>query len=82
MLLLVGLGRLLLLLFLLVASLLGARDVGILSVIQPEQHDPETAPIVLTLHFAPFGVVRQAIAAITALDCVRESPVLMRVEDL
>ena len=65
-----------------IANVLGEHEVGILSVIQPEEHDDEIAPIVLTLHFAPFGIVREAIARIGELECVREAPVLMRVEDL
>jgi len=65
-----------------IATLLGEHQIGILSVIQPEDHDEEFAPIVLMLHFAPFGVVRQAIEKIARLDCIRESPVLMRVEDV
>jgi len=65
-----------------IANVLGEHEVGILSVIQPEEHDDEVAPIVLTLHFAPFGIVRKAIDRIGELECVRETPVLMRVEDL
>ncbi|NNE91265.1 MAG: homoserine dehydrogenase [Verrucomicrobiales bacterium] len=63
-----------------IATLLGKQEIGILSVIQPEDHDEEVAPIVLMLHYAPFGVVRDTIAKIGALDCIREEPVWMRVE--
>ena len=38
-----------------IATILGEHGIGILSVIQPEDHDEETAPVALTLHFAPFG---------------------------
>ena len=65
-----------------IAAVLGELDVGILSLIQPEDHDEETAPIVLMLHYAPFGVVQEALERISKLDCVCESPVLLRVEDL
>ncbi len=65
-----------------IATVLGDRDIGILSVIQPEDHDEETAPIVLMLHYAPFGVVREALAEISSMDCIREEPVLLRVEDV
>jgi len=34
------------------------------------------------LHYAPFGVVRKAIETIGTMDCIREEPVLLRVEDL
>lgn len=65
-----------------IAAVLGKLDVGILSLIQPEDHDEETAPIVLMLHYAAFGVVQEALECISELDCVCESPVLLRVEDL
>lgn len=65
-----------------IATVLGEHDIGILSVIQPEDHDEEIASIVLMLHFASFGRVRESIARIGAMDCVREEPVLLRVEDL
>ncbi len=63
-----------------IATLLGENDIGILSVIQPEDHAVEVAPIVLMLHYAPFGVVRDTIAKIAELDCIREEPMWMRVE--
>jgi len=65
-----------------IATVLGEHEIGILSVIQPEDHDEEFAPIVLMLHFAPFGIVREAIDEIACLDCIKEDPILMRVEDV
>jgi len=65
-----------------IAAVLGKLEIGILSLIQPEDHDEEIAPIVLTLHYAPFGVVQKALSKISALDCVREAPILLRVEDI
>lgn len=65
-----------------IATVLGNHDIGILSVIQPEDHDEEYAPIVLMLHFAPFGRVREAIDQINTMDCIRDEPILLRVEDL
>lgn len=65
-----------------IATVLGEREIGILSVIQPEDHDEEYAPIVLMLHYASFGAVRAAIAEIGSMDCIRDEPVLLRVEDL
>ena len=65
-----------------IATVLGEFSIGILSVIQPEDHDEEFAAIVLMLHYAPFGIVREAIDAISKLDCVRDRPILLRVEDL
>lgn len=65
-----------------IAKALGDHGIGILSVIQPEDHEEGSAPIVLMLHYARYGDVKQALVAVGALDCVREQPVLMRVETL
>ena len=65
-----------------IARVLGDHDIGILSVIQPEDHEEGSAPIVLMLHFAPFGTIRRALEQLKTLDCIREDPVLMRVESL
>ncbi len=65
-----------------IARVLGDHDIGILSVIQPEDHEPGSAPIVLMLDYASFGTIRAALAQLKALDCIREDPVLMRVESL
>ncbi len=65
-----------------IATVLGNLEIGILSLIQPEDHDEAYAPIVLMLHYAPFGVVQEALKQISDLDCVRENPILLRVEDI
>ncbi len=65
-----------------IAGVLGRNDIGISSMIQPEDHDEDQAPIVLMLHYAKFGTMKAALAEIAKLDCVRNQPVLMRVEDL
>ncbi len=65
-----------------IVTILGEHNIGILSVIQPEDHEEETAPVALTLHFAPFGIMRAARKKIAELDCIRGEPVLMRVETL
>jgi homoserine dehydrogenase len=65
-----------------IATVLGDNQIGILSVIQPEDHDEQYAAIVLMLHYAPYGVVERALGQIAALDCVRTRPVLLRVEDV
>ncbi|MBL9153605.1 MAG: homoserine dehydrogenase [Verrucomicrobiales bacterium] len=65
-----------------IARVLGDHGIGILSVIQPEDFDHEVAAIVLMLHYATFGTVRTALARLRELPCVREEPVLMRVEAL
>jgi len=65
-----------------IAGVLGRNDIGISSMIQPEDHDEDQAPIVLMLHYAKFGTMKAALAEIAELDCVRNEPVLMRVEDV
>ena len=50
--------------------------------IQPEDHDEKYAAIVLMLHYAPYGIIREALERIGQLDCVRNRPVLLRVEDV
>jgi hypothetical protein len=51
-------------------------------VIQPEDHDEQYAAIVLMLHYAPYGIVLGALDRIASLDCVRDRPILLRVEDV
>ena len=66
-----------------IAGILGKRDIGILSFIQPEPED-ENAPatLVLTIHDAQFGNMKGAVEEIAALDCCLEKPVLLRIETL
>jgi homoserine dehydrogenase len=66
-----------------VAKILGDSGVGISSMIQPEEDAEEeggTTDLVLMLHDATLGVARGAVEAMAALECVRETPVLLRVE--
>lgn len=65
-----------------IATVLGESSIGILSVIQPEDHAEQFAAIVLTLHYASYGAVQVACERIAALDCVRDRPVLLRIEDV
>lgn len=65
-----------------IATVLGECGIGILSVIQPEDHDEAYASIVLMLHYATYAAVLDALGRIAALDCVRDHPVLLRVEDV
>ena len=66
-----------------IAKVLGDKQVGILSVIQPELRDSEHgAPLVLTLHDSKLGTVDAALTEISKLDSVRGEPTLMRVEPL
>ena len=66
-----------------IADITGKNNVGILSVIQPE---PETSsdhiPLVLLLHDASYGTVKNALTAILDLDSVDAEHTLLRVETL
>jgi len=63
-----------------VAGILGDAGIGISSVIQPEGHDAGPLPLVLMIHDATFGRMREAAAEIAALACVKAEPALLPVE--
>jgi homoserine dehydrogenase len=63
-----------------IAGVLGEAGIGISSVIQPESLAGVETPLVLIIHEAPYGAVRDALARISALDCVKGEPVLFNVE--
>ena len=63
-----------------VAGALGASNVGISSMIQPESAG-EQAELILMLHDATHAQVRNAIERIQSLACVKGTPLLLRVEN-
>jgi homoserine dehydrogenase len=63
-----------------IAAIFGAGNIGIASVIQPEGHQGESVPLILMMHAAPNAAMSQALAKISRLNVVKESPVLLRVE--
>lgn len=67
-----------------VADAIGRRNIGISSVIQPEDLEDTSGhtSLVLMLHDASLGDMQKALADLRALDCVRSEPVWMRVETL
>ncbi len=65
-----------------IAGILGDHQIGISSMVQPEEHCDGNAKIFLMLYFATFGTMKKAVAEIARLDCIQEEPVLMRVESL
>ena len=67
-----------------ITTTLGARGIGISSVIQPEdlESTSDTTSLVLMIHDAKLGDVKAAMAEIAKLSCVREAPVWMRVETM
>jgi homoserine dehydrogenase len=67
-----------------VAAVLGRRQIGISSMIQPEDLEDTSGrtTIVLMIHDAHLGDMQAALTEIAALSCVREKPSWMRVETL
>ncbi len=64
-----------------IAGILGDAGIGISSVIQPESQEPGPLPLVLMIHDATFGRMREAVARIGALACVKTEPMLLPVEN-
>ncbi len=60
-----------------IASVLGAHQIGISSVIQPESHEVTCVPLVLMIHDAPFGRMQTAVQRISELECVKAPPALL-----
>ena len=63
-----------------IAGTLAKADIGILSVIQPEGLVDGSVPLVLTLHDAPYGAMKQTVEAIAAQPCVKGQPLLLHME--
>lgn len=63
-----------------IAGILGDAGIGISSVIQPEGHEAGPLPLVLMIHDATFGRMREAAARIASLACVKTEPMLLPVE--
>ncbi len=64
-----------------IARIFGEARIGISSVIQPEGHEGASVPLILMLHDAPNGAVAKALRSIGALEVVKGTPVMIRVED-
>ncbi len=65
-----------------IAGVLGQAGIGISSVVQPESIAGVETPLVLMIHEAAYGKVREALSEISTLDCVKGEPVLFNVETL
>ena len=63
-----------------VATIFGAANIGISSVIQPEGHEGNVVPLIFMLHDATNGVAMKALAQIAKLPAVKGRPVMIRVE--
>jgi homoserine dehydrogenase len=64
-----------------VAGILGALDIGISSIFQPEGEGGETVSLVLLIHRATNRQMAAAQQRIAELPCVKEEPRMIRVED-
>ncbi len=62
-----------------IASALGERGISIGSFLQHEQDVGRFVPVVLTTHAARWGDVREAVAAIAAMDEIEGEPVTLRI---
>jgi len=63
-----------------IATIIGALNIGISSVIQPEGHEGESVPLIFMLHDAPNAAIRKALSRIGKLPVVKAPPVMIRVE--
>jgi homoserine dehydrogenase len=63
-----------------VAATLANADIGILSVIQPQELVDGSVPLVLTLHDAPYGSMKKTADALALLPCVQGTPLLLHME--
>jgi homoserine dehydrogenase len=64
-----------------ITAILGASNIGISSVIQPEGHEGESVPLILMIHDATNKNVGQALAKIGKLSAVKAPPLMIRVEN-
>jgi len=64
-----------------IAGILGNHQISIKSVHQKGRKTDGAVPIVMLTHQAVEKAVRQALAEITALDVVADTPILIRIED-
>jgi len=64
-----------------IAGTLGALNIGISSIFQPEGHEGEAVPLVLVIHKATHGQMSSALEKIAALSCVKKAPRMIRVEN-
>jgi homoserine dehydrogenase len=63
-----------------IAGILGELKIGISSILQPESDEGEIAPLVLMIHRASHAQMSGALERIGALECVKKTPRMIRVE--
>jgi homoserine dehydrogenase len=64
-----------------IAAILAHAKIGISSVIQPEGHEGESVPLILMIHDASNAAMRKALQKIGQLPVVKETPIMVRVEN-
>lgn len=65
-----------------ISRIIADHDIGIMSIQQPEVSEGADADLMIMLHTAPYGRMKDAVAKIAALECVKSDPVFLRVESL
>jgi len=64
-----------------VAGVLGALNIGISSLFQPEGTEGEAVPLIFVIHKATSAQIQKAMDQIGALPCVKKAPRMIRVEN-
>lgn len=64
-----------------IAAILADAKIGISSVVQPENRDGDSVPLILMTHDATNAAMSKALAKIAKLNVVKAAPVMVRVEN-
>jgi homoserine dehydrogenase len=64
-----------------IAGTLGGLNIGISSIFQPEGTEGEAVQLILVIHKATHGQMSEALAQIGTLNCVKQPPRMIRVEN-
>ncbi len=64
-----------------IAAILAEAKIGISSVVQPENRDGDSVPLILMTHDATNAAMSKALAKIAKLNVVKAAPVMVRVEN-
>ncbi len=66
-----------------IASILGNHGISICSVLQhePQQHDPDSVPVIITTYRGKEGSIRHALGEIDSLSCMKQTSVCIPIVD-
>ncbi len=64
-----------------VSGILGGLNIGISSIFQPESSEGDDVSLILVIHKASNAQINAALEKIGALDCVKKTPRMIRVEN-